>query len=172
VLNATLDGLERSFAQATRFSSDASHELNTPLTVMRCEIESALKVQVNSPEVERGIVVHADQSYLRQALLNLLDKAIKYNVDSSAISLSLRKSGPLAFFRISNTGPEIPENDKARIFERFYRVDPSHTSDLLGSGLGLSLCREIALAHGGSIWLDRQESGWTAFVLALPCPDE
>ena len=46
------------------------------------------------------------------------------------------------------------------------------TFDVVGSGLGLSICREIALAHGGSIWLERQEPGWTAFVLALPCPGE
>jgi two-component system heavy metal sensor histidine kinase CusS len=239
VLNATFDRLERSFAQATRFSSDASHELNTPLTIMRCEIESALKTQVNNPEIERllgdlldqtqhlsaiaekllllsradagalilnrknvelsamcqdlvedaqvlgmrckikadaeitqGIVVRADQSYIRQALLNLLDNAIKYNVESGAISLSLKKSGSLALFRIANTGPEIPKDRESRIFERFYRADPSHTFDVVGSGLGLSICREIALAHGGSIWLQRREPGWTAFVLALPCPDE
>jgi len=239
VLNATFDRLERSFAQATRFSSDASHELNTPLTIMRGEIESALKTWVNNQEIERllgdlldqtqhlsaiaekllllsradagalilntgnvelsamcqdlvedaqvlglrskikadaeitqGIVVRADQSYIRQALLNLLDNAIKYNVESGAISLSRRKSGSLALFRIANTGPEIPKDREARIFERFYRGDPGHTFDVVGSGLGLSICREIALAHGGSIWLERQEPGWTAFVLALPCPGE
>jgi len=116
--------------------------------------------------------VRADQSYIRQALLNLLDNAIKYNVESGAISLSLRKSGSLALFRIANTGPEIPKNHEARIFERFYRADPGHAFDVVGSGLGLSICREIALAHGGSIWLERQEPGWTAFVLALPCPGE
>jgi signal transduction histidine kinase len=240
VLNATFERLERSFAQATRFSSDASHELNTPLTIMRGEIESALKTQVNNPEIEsllgglldqterlsasaekllllsradagalslnrgdvelsamcqdlvedaqvlgmrckitanaeisQGIVVCADQSYIRQALLNLLDNAVKYNVESGAISVSLRKSGSLALFRIANTGSEIPKDREAHIFERFYRADPSRTFDVVGSGLGLSICREIALAHGGSIWLERrQEPGWTAFVLALPCLDK
>jgi two-component system, OmpR family, heavy metal sensor histidine kinase CusS len=239
VLNGTFDRLERSFAQATRFSSDASHELNTPLTIMRCEIESALKTQVNNPEIEKllgglldqtqhlstiaekllllsradvgalvlnrkkvefsamcqdlvedaqvlgirckikadaditpGIIVSADQSYIRQALLNLLDNAIKYNVESGAISIALKKSGSLALFRIANTGPKIPKGLEVRIFERFYRADPSRTFDVVGSGLGLSICREIALAHGGNIWLERQEPIWTAFVLALPCPDE
>ena len=239
VLNTTFDRLERSFAQATRFSSDASHELNTPLTIMRGEIESALKTQVNSPviesllsglldqtqrlstiaekllllsradagalilnkgnvelsamcqdlvedaqvlgmrckitanaEISHGIFVQADQTYVRQALLNLLDNAIKYNVESGAISVSLKKSGSLALFRIANTGPEIPKDREARIFERFYRADPSRTFEVVGSGLGLSICREIALAHGGNIWLERREPGWTAFVLALPCLDK
>jgi heavy metal sensor kinase len=236
VLNATFDRLERSFAQATRFSSDASHELKTPLTIMRGEIESALKTQVNNPEIETllsglldqtqrlsaiaekllllsradagalilnkgnvelsamcqdliedaqvlgmrnkitadaeiwpGILASADQSYVRQALLNLLDNAIKYNVESGAISISLKQSGTLALFRIANTGSEIPKDREERVFERFYRVDPSRTLDVAGSGLGLSICREIALAHGGNIWLERADPGWTAFVLALPC---
>lgn len=237
VLNDTFDRLERSFAQATRFSSDASHELKTPLTIMRGEIESALRTQVDNPEIEtlltglldqtqrlsaitdkllllsradagalilkkeavefsamcqdlvedaqvlgmrhnittnaeisQGIIVWADQPYLRQALLNLLDNAIKYNIESGAISVSLTKSGSLAFFRIANTGQEIPKDRETRIFERFYRADPSRTFDVVGSGLGLSICREIALAHGGHIWLERNDPGWTAFVLTLPGP--
>ena len=236
VLNATFDRLERSFAQATRFSADASHELKTPLTIMRGEIESALKTQLNTPEIESllgdllnqtqrlsaiaekllllsradagvlilktgnvafsamcadlvedaqvlgmrrrikadaeissGIVVCADQSYIRQALLNLLDNAVKYNVESGVIAVSLKRSDSLALFRIANTGLEIPKDHETRIFERFYRGDASHSSDVVGSGLGLSICREIALAHGGNIWLDRREPGWTAFILALPC---
>jgi signal transduction histidine kinase len=120
-------------------------------------------------EISSGIVVCADQSYIRQALLNLLDNAVKYNVESGVIAVSLKRSDSLALFRIANTGPEIPRDHEKRIFERFYRVDASHSSDVVGSGLGLSICREIALAHGGNIWLDRREPGWTAFILALPC---
>jgi signal transduction histidine kinase len=224
VLNDTFDRLERSFAQATRFSSDASHELKTPLTIMRGEIESALRTQINNSErlstitekllllsradagalilkkeavelsamchdlvedaqvlgirrkittnakISQGIIVWADQSYIRQALLNLLDNAIKYNVEKGAISVSLTKSGSLAIFRIANTGQEIPPDRETCIFERFYRVDPSRTADIMGSGLGLSICREIAFAHGGHIWLERNVPGWTAFVLTLPGP--
>ena len=237
VLNDTFDRLERSFAQATRFSSDASHELKTPLTIMRGEIESALRTQINNSEIEtllnglldqtqrlsaitekllllsradagalilkkeavefsamchdlvedaqvlglrrqittnakisQGIIVWADQSYVRQALLNLLDNAIKYNVEKGAISVSLTKSGSLAIFRIANTGQEIPKDRETCIFERFYRVDPSRTAEVMGSGLGLSICREIAFAHGGHIWLERNVPGWTAFVLTLPGP--
>jgi two-component system phosphate regulon sensor histidine kinase PhoR len=122
-------------------------------------------------EISQQIFVWADQSYVRQALLNLLDNAVKYNVERGAISVSLKKSGSLALFRIANTGPEIPKDREERIFERFYRADPSRASDVVGSGLGLSICREIALAHGGNIWLEPDEPGWTAFVLALPCLD-
>jgi len=237
VLNEAFDRLERSFAQATRFSSDASHELKTPLTIMRGEIESALGSDVNDARIESlldglleqterlsaivekllllsradagaltlkkepidfsamchelvedaeilalrkkiatkseilpAIAVYADESYLRRILLNLLDNAVKYNVEGGTVSISLGKSGSLALFRIANTGPEIPPEHENRIFERFYRADPSRSSDTVGSGLGLSICHELVLAHGGDIWLERVQPGWTAFALTLPGP--
>lgn len=237
VLNDTFDRLERSFAQATRFSSDASHELKTPLTIMQGEIESALEAEVDDPEMESLLVdlleqterlsaiaeklfllsradagalavkkepvdfsamchelaedaeilalpkkittksdispatiVCADESYLRRILLNLLDNAIKYNVEGGTVSISLAKSDSLALFRIANTGPDIPQEHENRIFERFYRADLSRSSDTAGSGLGLSICRELALANGGHIWVERPQPGWTAFALTLPTP--
>ena len=237
VLNEAFDRLERSFAQAARFSSDASHELKTPLTIMRGEIESALGSDVNDARIESlldglleqterlsaivekllllsradagaltlkkepidfsamchelvedaeilalrkkiatkseilpAIAVYADESYLRRILLNLLDNAVKYNVEGGTVSISLGKSGSLALFRIANTGPEIPPEHENRIFERFYRADPSRSSDTVGSGLGLSICHELVLAHGGDIWLERVQPGWTAFALTLPGP--
>ena len=235
VLNDTFDRLERSFAQATRFSSDASHELKTPLTIMRGEIESALRTEVDNPRIESlldsllqqtqrlseiaenllllsradagalalkkeaidfsamchelvedaeilamrqnittkseispGIEVCADQLYIRRILLNLLDNAIKYNVGGGTVAISLGKSDSLAIFRIANTGPEIPLEHENRIFERFYRADISRSAEIHGSGLGLSICREIVLAHGGKIWLERLRPGWTTFSFSLP----
>ena len=235
VLNNAFDRLERSFAQATRFSSDASHELKTPLTIMRGEIESALsndsidpqnekllegllqqthrlsaivenllllsradagalnlrKVAVDfsglcqelaadaeilalrhkiiiSSAIENEVQVLADEWYLRRLLLNLLDNAIKYNLYSGKAEIFLAKSGDLASFRIANTGPEISEEHQTRIFERFYRTEDSRASEVVGSGLGLSICREIVLAHQGQIWMERTRPGWTVFVVNLP----
>jgi signal transduction histidine kinase len=240
VLNDTFDRLERSFAQATRFSSDASHELKTPLTIMRGEIESALRTGsydaetqnlldsllgqtqrlstiadnllllsradaraltlkreavdltamchglvedaeilgmqrniVTNAEISPEVIVWADKSYVRQALLNLLDNAVKYNIERGIISVSLTTSGALAMFQIANTGQEIPQDREGRIFERFYRAEASRAGDVIGSGLGLSICREIVLAHGGHIWLERPKPAWTAFVFTLPVvPDK
>ena len=59
-------------------------------------------------------------------------------------------------------------DQKNRVFEWFYRADPSRSSEMGGSGLGLSICREIVLAHGGQIWLEQPQPGWTAFVFTLP----
>jgi heavy metal sensor kinase len=124
-------------------------------------------------EILPEVIVWADRSYIRQALINLLDNAVKYNIESGAISISLSRSGSLAMFRIANTGQEIPKDRENRIFERFYRTEASRAGDVVGSGLGLSICREIALAHGGHIWLERPQAGWTAFVFTLPVlPDQ
>ena len=103
-------------------------------------------------------------------LLYLYVRTGKYNVEGGTVSISLGKSDSLAIFRIANTGPEIPPEHENRIFERFYRADPSRSSDTVGSGLGLSICRELVLAHGGDIWLERVQPGWTAFALTLPGP--
>ena len=119
-----------------------------------------------SPDVE----VLADESYLRRVLLNLLDNAIKYNVEDGSLSISLSKSDTLAVLRIANTGTGIPKEHETRVFERFYRSDPSRSSETSGSGLGLSICREIIAAHGGQMWLDQSESGWTAFIVTLSVP--
>src|SRR5580704_281675 len=119
-----------------------------------------------SPDVE----VLGDESHLRRVLLNLLDNAIKYNFEGGSLSISLTKPGDLAVLRIANLGPGIPEEHEARVFERFYRADPSRSSDTSGSGLGLSICREIVAAHGGQMWLDQPGSGWTAFFVTLSGP--
>jgi signal transduction histidine kinase len=68
---------------------------------------------------------------------------------------------------VSNTGPGIPEAHFPRIFERFYRADASRSLETGGNGLGLSICREIIMAHGGEIRFE-SKGGMTAFVIELP----
>jgi len=118
-----------------------------------------------SPEVK----VLGDESYLRRVLLNLLDNAIKYNVPGGSLSISLTTSNALARLRIANTGPGIRKEQESRLFERFYRGDSSHSSEVSGSGLGLSICREIVAAHGGQMWLERSLE-WTSFIVLLSGP--
>jgi signal transduction histidine kinase len=109
----------------------------------------------------------ADEWYLRRVLLNLLDNAIKFNVDGGSLFISLAKLGEVAEFRIGNTGPGITKENENRVFDRFYRADPSRSSETSGAGLGLSICREIVAAHGGRMWLEQPRPGWTEFVVAL-----
>jgi two-component system heavy metal sensor histidine kinase CusS len=115
--------------------------------------------------------VNADAVLLEQALQNLLNNAVKYNRADGLIRVSLRTEAGVATVTVGNSGPGIPESDRPRVFERFFRSDPARRRDRAsGAGLGLSLSREILRAHGGDLILDRNESDWTEFVVKLPHP--
>ncbi len=236
ILNRMMDRLERSFEQSRRFASDASHELKTPLTIIRGEVEAALGSGTLPPAAERtmaniqeetgrlvhimegllllsradagrlkldlqpfnlsefvnemredieilalpgsitvevtvdpGLIVRGDPRFLRQVLLNLFDNAIKYNVDGGRISALLERRNSRAYFRIGNSGPGIKGDARLRVFDRFYRADPSRKRALGGQGLGLSICAEIIRAHHGTISLiDDSAPDWTAFEFHIP----
>lgn len=237
VLNGTLDRLDESFQQATRFSADASHELKTPLTVLRTSIEVLLR----SPDLsggnqqavagileqtkrlstitasllllsradagklqldlapgdlceivnlcaedariiaeERGIEIEMelpaeapallDRTRASQIVMNLLDNAVKYNDDGGRVRVTLTSEGGEWKLRIANTGLGIPPGAAPRLFERFYRGE--HTAAVSGHGLGLSLARELARAHGGDLLFAGAEREWTTFVCVLPLKQE
>jgi heavy metal sensor kinase len=235
VLNRMMERLETSFRQVERFTSDASHELKTPLTIIHGQLETALRTLHFSEEqeelllstlqevrrlsrivdnllllsrsdagrleltaeildlsamveelredadvlgadsdlrveaeVEADVRVKADPAYLRQLLLNLLDNACKYNKRGGVVRFHLGVENRQAVFRIGNTGNDIPSEQQTRLFERFFRGDPARQRTTEGSGLGLSISREIARAHGGEVVLARSDWEWTEFVLTLP----
>lgn len=114
-----------------------------------------------------GLAAVGDAAHLRRALLNLLDNAVKFSAPGGTVRCTLAVEGGLARCAIANTGPGVPEALRPRLFERFFRADASRGTG--GHGLGLSLSREIARAHGGDLVLaERSEPGWTEFVLTLP----
>ena len=124
-------------------------------------------------ELVSGITVGADRVLLEQALHNLLGNAVKYNRPDGVIRVSLARRDGFAEIRIGNTGPGLAEKDRQRLFERFYRGDPARTRGRAGgTGLGLSLAREIIRAHGGDLVLGRSEPDFTEFVASLPAPGE
>lgn len=232
-LNATLDRLEQSYQQAVRFSADASHELKTPLTVMRASIEAVL----DSPSLgdnDRAaiaslleqtrrlseitgsllLLARADSGRLvldladhdlaalteacaedariaaerheitvecdlppradarvealrfAQIVSNLLDNAVKYNREGGRVRVTLREEGPAWRLVVGNTGPGIAPELRERLFERFFRAE--HTAERPGHGLGLSLARELARAHGGDITVTQSASDWIEFAVTLP----
>ncbi len=127
-------------------------------------------------EVAPGVTVLGDPDLLSQALRNLASNAIKFCQGAAgapgAIRIELRAepapSGGRALLRVANTGPPIPDAERERLFERFYRGDPAHSRRVDGVGLGLSLAREIALAHRGSLSVANEPPGWVSFTLVLP----
>ena len=116
----------------------------------------------------RPIELTTREFSLLECLMRALGKVFTRTQLCQRVSISLTDIGSFALFRISNTGMEIPEEHEGRIFERFYRADPSRSSATVGSGLGLSICREIVLAHGGEIRFERPSTGLTTFTVTLP----
>ena len=120
-----------------------------------------------SHEIAPGLIVQADGSLLRQVLHNLISNAIKYNIEKGWIHTSTTITPGWVEVNVTNSSPGIPVAAQGRIFERFFRADSSHSRQIDGVGLGLSVSREIARAHGGDITFSAQ-AGVVRFVLRLP----
>jgi len=121
-------------------------------------------------ETTAGLQVNGDPVLLRRLLLNLVDNAVKHNRPDGTVRLQLTPApmpGSVRFV-IANTGPGIPAERHGLLFERFLRVAADRARSSGGTGLGLSLCREIARAHGGDIALTRGEANATEFTVTLP----
>lgn len=111
--------------------------------------------------------IQADADRLQQVLGNLLANALRHTNPGDAITLTARRSGDAVQFRVSNTGVTLAPGDVDRVFERMWRADESRSRDRGGSGLGLSIARQIVRLHGGRIWAEVSE-GRTHFVFELP----
>ena len=116
---------------------------------------------------ERAVVL-GDRVLLRQALVNIVDNAVKYSPVGSAISMSVRCEGKAVFVEIADQGCGIPAEYREKVFERFYRVDKARTRDAGGAGLGLSIARWAVRAHGGSISVNSNLNCGCTFRIGLP----
>jgi len=235
VLNGMTARLDGSFARVREFTLHASHELKTPLTILRGETETELRDESLSPaqreraasrldelrrlsrivdgltlltkadaglvplelapvrlddlardsfadaqilaetlglRVECGelpaVTVAGNAHRLRQLLLNILDNAIKYNQPQGWVRLALRRAGETAELTVANSGPGIAPDILPRVFDRFFRGDPAHSSAVEGCGLGLSIAQWIVTAHGGSIEIASAPGKSTTVTVRLP----
>lgn len=235
VFNNMTSRLNGSFLRIREFTLHASHELKTPLTVMRGELETALRenhlttaqkelllsqvdeierltrivdgltlltkadtgqikldfepvrfdelvresvadakilaqpqgVQVNLSACD-AVMISGDHDRLRQLLLNLTDNAVKYNEHNGSIAISVSRTSDGAELKIANTGPGVPAESQPRVFERFFRGDPSHNNAVDGCGLGLSIAQWIVHAHNGSIQFISKPGELTTVTVRLP----
>lgn len=236
--NNLLDRLGASFERQRRFIADASHELRTPVAILRGEAEVALSQPSRSVEEYRDSLailhleakrltrivedlftltradsgqyplspsefyldelladcahsvrslaaakditvsveasaeqpIRADETLLRRMILNLLDNAIKYTPAGGRVTVASRIGRAGIELSVSDSGPGIPAEWQARVFERFFRGDParSRTSADGGAGLGLSIARWIAEAHQGRLELTHSDSSGSVFTAFLP----
>ncbi len=124
--------------------------------------------------------VAGDEGRLAQVLTNLLDNAIKYTPAGGTITVSATlapsskaSQRPINAIDLSvaDTGIGIPEQDRPRVFERFYRVDKARSRELGGTGLGLAIVKHIVEGHGGHVWVEANHPQGSRFVVRLPLGD-
>ncbi|WP_112140009.1 sensor histidine kinase [Glycomyces dulcitolivorans] len=116
----------------------------------------------------KAVTVVANEGQLRQVLVNLLTNARVHTPAGTAIDVSVATDGDWAVLRIADRGPGIPAEHRQKVFDRFYRADPSRSRATGGSGLGLSIVSSIVASHGGRISLDSEEGQGTAIEVRLP----
>ena len=120
---------------------------------------------------QRRVVVVGNEPQLRRMVGNLIDNAVRYA--SSTVEVSLSAEGGWARIAVTDDGPGVPEPDRDRIWDRFVRLDDDRSRPGGGSGLGLAMVRELAVAHGGTAEVRGREPGPGAeFVIRLPASPE
>ncbi|MBE6654929.1 MAG: cell wall metabolism sensor histidine kinase WalK [Ruminococcaceae bacterium] len=112
--------------------------------------------------------ITADREKLQQVVINIVSNAVKYTPEGGKIDIFAKGEKGFAVIRVTDNGWGIPEEDLPRIFERFYRVEKSRTSDAGGTGLGLAIAKEILDAHGGDISIESAVGKGTAVTVKIP----
>jgi signal transduction histidine kinase len=223
-----VDRLDMAFEEERRFTSDASHELRTPVSVISAQCEYALESPMEIDEyiesleviqrqskkmsslindmlyisrfenkkdeynfvetdiselvlnicgdmslikekninlshsIEKGIISKVNKELFERLLTNLIGNAYKYGKENGEIKVELNVRNGKNHLSVTDNGIGISENEKEKVFMRFYRSDKSRNSD--GTGLGLSLAMEIAKLHGGTITLESQMDKGSCFT--------
>ncbi|MBK1672159.1 hypothetical protein CKO35_02355 [Ectothiorhodospira shaposhnikovii] len=138
VVNATLNRMR-------------SHLANRPI---HCILDESLPTTAMDPVL------------IQQVLSNLLENAITYSADRSPVGISVTEESGVIIFSISDRGPGIPEEDRERVFTKFYRGP--NASDSRGLGIGLNICKAIVEAHRGRLWIEDNPGGGAVFRFSLP----
>ena len=134
--------------------------------VKAAQVAAHGKVAVEYVSPKQPVEASFDRARIRQVAAILLDNAIKYTPEGGTVVVSVEKEDGWARLEVSDTGIGIPADELPLVFERFHRVDPARAEG--GAGLGLSIARQIARAHGGEIEAKSQSDQGSTFVLRIP----
>jgi signal transduction histidine kinase len=140
--------------------------------------EAVSSLAVLAEERNQRFAVHADHAtieadrlVLREAVMNIVDNAIKYSPSGSTIDVSVRAGDGRAVVSVADQGPGIPPEHRGRIFDRFFRVDQSRSREDGGTGLGLAIAKWAVEVNGGQITVDHRPGGGSVFRIDLPLGD-
>ena len=135
-------------------------------------IASRFEQRLNSKNIEltlsgEGIIINGNKSMIRDMLSNIIDNAIKYNKVGGKVDIKILQNKYEVIINLKDTGMGIPQEDRDRIFERFYRVDKSRSKKITGTGIGLSIVKHIVEYHNGTIVLNSEVSKGTTIEIHL-----
>ena len=116
----------------------------------------------------KPVTAQVDETKLTLAISNLVENAIKYNTENGWVHVSVNADHKYFYVKVEDSGIGIPEEAQEHIFERFYRVDKSHSREIGGTGLGLAITRSAVLMHRGAIKLYSKEGEGTTFTVRIP----
>ncbi len=116
----------------------------------------------------RPITAEVDEVKFTLAITNLVENAIKYNREEGSVQVSLNADHKYFYIKVSDTGIGIPQEDLDHIFERFYRVDKSHSREIGGTGLGLAIARNAVIMHRGAVKVHSEQGVGTTFTVRIP----
>ena len=116
----------------------------------------------------RPVTADVDEVKLTLAISNLVENAIKYNKENGWVQVSLNADHKYFYVKVADSGMGIPQESLDHIFERFYRVDKSHSKEISGTGLGLAIARNAVITHRGAIKVHSEEGVGTTFTVRVP----
>jgi two-component system sensor histidine kinase RstB len=160
---AELDALVEEVLLASRLDANTALDRQERVDLLGLAAEEAARVGAAAQGAD--LQVPGEERLIRRALRNLLENAQRYGVDE--VEAVVTQAGDWAEVRVLDRGPGVPETYRQRIFEAFFRL-PGHAERAGGVGLGLSLVRQIAERHGGSVHCEAREGGGSSFLLRLP----
>ena len=161
--------------EQVRNACDVPHIIRSVVTDLQGQALSR-KIELALDLQEEAAPVYGDPTQLRQAISNLVDNAIKYSESGQTVRITLRSRDDSVLISVNDEGRGIPNKDIPHIFEKFYQVKAApdrggadrDENQREGAGLGLTLVRSIAEAHGGWVWVESEQAGGSTFTLQLP----
>jgi PAS domain S-box-containing protein len=145
---------------------DAAELVERVVEATRAYAPPGISIELIAPE--RLAPVAADRDKVRQVLINLVENAIKYSPDGGRVQIGVEAHDEHALFQVRDEGLGIPPDERVRVFEKFYRVDPQMTRGVGGTGLGLYICNELVSRMGGRIWVEPNDERGSTFLFELP----
>jgi len=130
-------------------------------------LPSTIELKIDAPK-DHVISVKADHDRIKQVLMNLLENAVRYSKESGTVTISVREQDHLVSVAVSDTGPGIKREDIPRVFDKFFRSKTARKITNKGTGLGLTIAKNIVEAHGGKIWVQSREGHGSTFTFTLP----